>query len=286
MTRRTSIFAVVLLTGCSNSSAPPTLGGLDGRIVAGQNQQILAGVAKLPDRVVEEVVRMPLTGAIVPHPKAWERWLLPKLVYAQTVVGIKIPNVVLCAQEKHNDGSLVELIPLTRCVNTDAEGNAAWVFFAPTKAGSYLAPISGTLGNEIVTPDTARAVVLPDVPNPYYRSQSNPLQCSLAVIAADAVQDKYGNAIAYRIVSDKILTVQSLEPGAVGARTVAFTTSTDSLPPGGSSITRYFVTELRGADEVLVGHLQYRIPVVTGSCPDGTNQLRIEWVSGGTLVTF
>lgn len=273
-----SAFAVMLLaTACRDSNGPSAVGALDGAIVAGQSQSVKAGAARLDDAVVEEIVRVPLTGKLrLRRVRPWERVLLPPLAWAQTVVrGSPVPGAVVCVSEQDKD-----LIPFARCTNTGTDGRALFFFSPTTKAGSYIARINGVVGDEATTFDTVKATVLPDVADPNYRTGVLPLRCSPATFPADGARDKYGNAVPFRIVPDGRLTVVGDTVGTVAARTVTYTAA-QSDPP---NQTNYYRMELRGADGSLVGRLQYRIGTGTGGCGDGTSGLQIDWTAAGVAL--
>src|SRR5262245_21812738 len=114
------IFALaVVQTACDDSAAPIAAGELHTRITAGGVQAVVAGAPRLPESVVGQASRGDDGTALM-------------AANAVSTTVQFLPNVVMCVGEDQ-----LELIPFTRCVNTDAEGKAKFTFSPTTKAGTY-----------------------------------------------------------------------------------------------------------------------------------------------------
>lgn len=232
----------VTLTGCRGDK-DPTVGPLQTKVVSNRKQTVTAGSwetgpsTNLTFRNVLSVAERP----------RWERALLPKLLHAQTSVEIQVqPGAVACVSE---DQTI--LIPKTRCVTADAQGQSRFDFLETHVAGTHTARLNSTYGLEATTFDTVTIVVLPDVASPNFGPLVWPLQGPPVVVSENAVQDRWGNAVPFRIVSDSVLTSLGDTVGSESARTVTYTPSNVNMP------TRY--AELRGANNTLVGWLAYSL---------------------------
>lgn len=259
--RRLMLFVlIILLVACHGSTDPASIGKLDSRITRGERQATRAGDWRA-DSVVDLVYRNPVTGAMINHrPKLWERVLLPPVAYALQAVGVQVqPNSVVCVQQP------ADLVPVVPCVNSDAFGNSKFSFVSTTKAGTHTAFITATYGLETTIPDTVTIVVEPGPADPNYRTPSLPMLSPGDALPDIAVVDAFGNAVAFRVVADKRLSVADTAVGSLGARTLTW-----SAPANDQE----YVTELRGKDDVLVGRLGYRI---------GDN-LRLTWRAVGVAV--
>lgn len=190
------IIAAVMIAACNSSSAPRQMGALDSRITQGEYQTTKAG-ASVPQLVVDQVFRNPITGSITSRPSIWERLILPPIAHALQSVGVQVqPNSVVCVSE---DQTI--LVPKVRCVNSDSEGNTRFDFLQTTKAGTHEAHIQATYGTETTIPDTVTIDVAPDVfaKSPLQSGTSWPGRTTPAEFPAEVAQDQYDNAVPYRL---------------------------------------------------------------------------------------
>jgi hypothetical protein len=236
MIRPTLAVLVLGITACSDDP-----GLLSHGIVAGQNQQVVAGATELEDPVAWALTRtkdgrIVLQRVIDP--------LLPKLAYAQgTVVrGSPVPGAVVCATENG-------MKPFVPCTNTDANGMATFFYEVKTHAaGEYKSEIRGTLNSQPAVFDTARMTVVAGEVDPNLSINWAPIP-SPAILVAESVADVFQNKIQFRIVSDGRIAVGDTALASAGARTVTFAASyLDSLPG---------VLELRGQGDVLLARVGY-----------------------------
>lgn len=255
---RFAILAVAFaaVVACDQGTAPIQYGPLKADIIEGEAQAITAGEATA-DPVIGFAYREPLTTARAPQTleRTLEDLFLPSKLYAQSAsVNVQAqPNAVYCLAQPS------ELVAFVQCVNTDALGRSRFDFLQlPTRAGTYRARFRASYGLDTTTFDSATIVVNPAAPDPNRSLPNFSPASSPALLVDDAVVDIYENRIPYRIVGDQYLTVQGATPGSVEARTVTFTAA--------GAGTGNHVTELRGADNALVGRLQYRI-TLSGSTP-------------------
>lgn len=190
------VAAIALVVACGKGTEPTAYGSLDSRIIRGAAQSYTAG-GITPDVVIDLVFRNPITGRVIHRPSTWERLLLPKVAYALQVTGIKVqPNSVVCVREDQQ-----VLIPLVRCVNSDAEGNTRFDFMSTTKAGTHQALIQATYGLETTIPDTVTIAVAPDV---YATSALDSgwtffQQTETMTFPERMGYDKYGNPVPVRL---------------------------------------------------------------------------------------
>lgn len=92
--------------------------------------------------------------------------------------------------------------------------------------------------------------------DPEYRvAVFNPGTSPSATFPATGVQDRCGNPVPFRIVSDGRVAVAGTAVGTVEARTVTWDKAT-TIDPDPS---RWFVLELRDAGDALVGRLAYKV---------------------------
>lgn len=180
-----AVLAAAVLAGCDSSTDATEVGELRTAIVSGGSQVAIAGAPRLPNAVIGQAQRVPLGASLVVGSGANA---------SATVHGLA--NVVMCVGEDQLD-----LIPFSRCVNTDTAGNAKFTFSPTTKAGTYRAKINFTLGALESTIDSAVVVVQPDVfaksplVNTTWLGRSTP-----AEFPADVAQDKFNNPVPYRFV--------------------------------------------------------------------------------------
>lgn len=254
MVGRLSVTAAALISSASCNSATDAtaeVGQLRTAIVAGAVQTTIAGAPRLPNSVIGQAQRVPLGSAI----------LGTSTMANATATVTHLPNVVMCVGEDQLD-----LIPFSRCVNTDTAGKATFTFSPTTKAGTYRAKINFTLGLEESTVDSVLVTVSPDAVDPTYRT-TPALQYSPAVCPTTCVLDKYGNGVPFKVVGDGRLAVGDTTVGSIGARTVTFADSLIS--------NQQFTLELRGASDVLVGRMRYQIGA--GS----TGKAQLFWTAAG-----
>lgn len=145
---RCSLIAV--LAACGDPAEPPVaLGELRSAIIAGREQTVAAGAAALPNAVINQVVRVS-SGAL----------MLRATMDGAVVNGSPVAGAVVCVYEQDKD-----LIPFSRCTNTDTAGKATFFFTPPTKSGAYTARINGSVTTngvvQATTFDTVRAIVQP-----------------------------------------------------------------------------------------------------------------------------
>lgn len=250
MKRLLTVVLVAGLAACGGTDDGPKY--LAHGIVAGNHQTVVAGNQRLGAGVTE-LLTMTADGKLSFHRVESRGEQLLDLVvpraYAQTgtvVTGSPVPGAVVCAQG--GDGGLV---PFVQCTNTLSDGTATFFFTPSNVAGEHTSEIRGTVANAPAVFDTAKATVLPAPASPTYRLQNTIILTSPAVIPANAVQDAFGNAVPFRVVSDGRLTVQDTTVGTIAARTVVF----DSTAYDG----QHHAVELRGAGGVLVGRMDYLI---------------------------
>lgn len=212
MSRSMFAAALILMSACGDSTKPATLGPLDSRIIEGDRQAGTAGGTP-PARVVELVFRNELALA----PKSRLDWMLPTFAFAQSVTIHAQPNSVACVGEEQHD-----LVPKTRCVNTDSVGQSRFDWIAmPTKVGTYKALLNATYGLEATTFDTVTIVVAAGPADSSAFIDNFSPRTSPAGFGA-ALSDKFGNSVPYRIPADARLTPQDTVLGSAGARTVVF----------------------------------------------------------------
>lgn len=195
MRRLSPLLLVLLLAGCDAAS-----GGQDGPlalgIVAGNHQTVTAGAEKLPDPVTAKVVRKPGGGITL-------RLVTPAYAEGTVVSGSPVPGAVVCAVSITEDA----MEPFTPCTNTDEQGQATFFFTPPTKVGTPMSEIRGTVEGEPAVFDTASATV---VAGPMAKTafDSGPWQRgsspdSLVTLSQDPshpiLQDAYGNLIPFRV---------------------------------------------------------------------------------------
>jgi hypothetical protein len=234
---------VAMLAACGGGSAAPIADGpVSMGIVAGNHQVVPAGRdPALPQPVVAQVVRGPNGQVSLRLLDA----LLPAKAYAQTTV-TGIPNQVVCfsaPDPKHVMRAEVA------CASSDALGKATFVLHTDSVAGVSRGQVAAALPTGTKITDSITATVMPGAASPTYRTQIIPILSFPATVPDASVQDAFGNAVAFRIVSDGRIVVQDTTVGSVGARTIV----------SGPDSNNHFLVELRGAGNVLVGHASYHI---------------------------
>lgn len=248
-------FALALaLVACGDPAGPAELGVLKGGIISGREQTVTAGASKLPEAVVEQVVRTP-AGIVMRRVPMWERAILPTVAHAQTTVnGSPVPGAVVCVYEQDKD-----LVPFSRCTNTDALGKATFFFAPPTKAGNYIARINGsvTVGQrvEATTFDTVKVSVAAGAADSLVVFEQDP-QPSPFRVARNGIADAYGNPIPFRVPADARLTPRDTVLGADSSRFVTFA----NVPA--DTVVHSLV--LTGANNAPLVRLWYRIRNVNG----------------------
>lgn len=252
---RKALLLLGLVVACGDDK-DPALGALQTKVISGRTQTLVAGSGE-PEEATNLSFRPILSVAQTPK---WQRALLPKLLHAQTSsVNIQVqPGAIACVSENQTI-----LVPKTRCVTADAFGQSRFDFIETHVAGTHKALLNSTYGLEATTFDTVTIIILPDVADPNFSPVTGPLQLSPAVIPVNAVKDRWGNAVPFRVVGDTVLTVGSDVVGTEGARTLTFSKSTSGD----------VVTELRGTNNALVGWLRYRI---------GQSVKQLTWESTGS----
>ena len=251
--------AAVLLAGCDNSTdATAEVGELRTAIIAGGVQTTIAGAPRLPNSVIAQAQRIPPGGSVAAS---------GSLMANVTAAVHGLPNVVQCVAEDQFD-----LIPFSRCVNTDTAGNALFTFSPTTKAGTYRAKINFTLGTTESTVDSVVVVVKPDAADPNYQSGALPIVCSPAELPASVVRDKYGNSVPFRVVPDGRFTVQGDTVGTLAARTVVFDSTLVTQ-------TR-FTADLKDGNGSIIGRLRYRF--VSAGC---VGKAVTDWFVVGANIT-
>lgn len=214
------VMAVALaIAGCRSSNAPEPLGKLDSRITQGEKQRLRAG-AWTPDAVVDQVFRQPAQTSAYQVPDLWERVLLPKVVYALQLIGIKVqPNSIVC---RHRNQEFV--ITEKDCVNSDVQGNALFRLLPSTKAGTHYVIFSATFGTEQTVPDTSVVTIRPAPFDSGKVYDNIAPRTSPATLPAVGLVDPYGNLIPFRVPSDgNRIVAQDTTLGTAAARTVTFT---------------------------------------------------------------
>ena len=184
MSHRSFYLAAVALAlvGCTNSTEVSEVGQLRTAIIAGQVQSVIAGAPRIPDYVVGQAQRVPLSASLT-------------IGSANATANVTfLPNVVMCVGEEQMD-----LIPFARCINTDAQGNGRFTFSPTTKAGSYRAKINFTMGREESTVDSVLVTVVADTPDTLLLFSSSWVFTTKGIPVGALVQrirDKYGNSVA------------------------------------------------------------------------------------------
>lgn len=267
---RSPVFLAAALLGATACGGSTDVGATryNFKVIRGLNQTAAAGSSKVGNPIVSKLTTAP-DGQFASR----SRWnfLRPRVAFAQeiSVKGNPVVGGVVCAPIPKAG----EPTPFSICTNTLADGTAPFAYTPGTKAGVYnIKFVAQTETSSLVT-DSTTLIVEAGPADPNYRgSLGNPYLHSPAVIDSTAVQDQYGNAVAYRIVSDGRVTVIGTTLGQVDARTIVFDASLyDNVQD--------HVLELRGAGDALVGRLRYRI----SQGPDG--QPQIFWTSAGVNVT-
>lgn len=257
---------LVAIAGCGGGSTDTGPTRYNFAIVDGKNQSSTAGAPTLAKPITAQLTRDP-NGKFATR---MFDFLAPAIAYAQDIPlsGEPIPGQLVCGEES-NPGE-PKVVPL--CAFTLLDGKAANTIQGGTKAGTYKMRFTAQVESQLPVQDSTNVTVDPGPANPNYHSSTSAYLHSPAVVDPTAVQDVYGNAVAFRIVSDGRITVKGAVVGDVDARTVIFDASLyDNV--------QNHIVELRGANDVLVGRLRYT--VIQGS--DG--QPQFNWISAGTSAT-
>jgi hypothetical protein len=248
MRKRIGMLALVsAVTACGGGSAavqadgPVTMG-----VIAGNFQVVPAARdAALPQPVVAQVVRGPNGQVSLRILDA----LLPEKAYAQTTV-TGIPGQVVCFNAPDPKHAMRAEVA---CASSDALGKATFVLHTDSVAGVSRGQVAAALATGTKVTDSVSATVMAGPVDPNFRVPAGIVVNLPAVVAADAVRDVYGNAVAFRIVSDGLIGVQDTTTGSVGARTIV------SGPPPTTPVAQPTsgMVELRGMNGALVGHGRY-----------------------------
>jgi hypothetical protein len=266
--RKLCLFVLTLaIAACSSSSTAPSATRYNFAVIDGRNQISTAGDATLQRSITSELTRDP-QGQFAT--RVFD-FFAPAVAYAQTLTlsGTPVANAIVCGREAKPGEP--QVIPL--CAFTLADGKAANSVKGGTKAGTYNILFTAQVTAQQPVADSTTVTVIPGPADANFRI-IGAILFSPAVLPADAVRDAFANAVPFRVVGDANITVSDTTTGSVGARTLTFIESTN--PNGGTSA----IVELRGAGNILVGHLRYHI------APPGSYALpAIDWVSAGTALT-
>lgn len=248
-----AVAALIALAACGGDSTTPTLGAAKLGIESGNNQSTKASTAKLGAPVIGRMVRTASGAARFVRRGA----LLDGT--GTVVTGSPIPGAVVCAVSIDAQHPLTPFVP---CTNTDSTGHATFFFSTGTIAGAASAEIRGTVSNEPTVFDTVKATILPGLPDSSYRSTdrfgtSLDPNTSPARVFKNAVADKFGNEVAFRITPDARLSPRDTVVGGDSSRFVAFTSV-----PADSGVHS---TVLVGLNETPIANLWYRIRNVNGT---------------------
>lgn len=210
---------LAILASCGHPAEPTASGELRGGIISGREQTVNAGAPTLAP-VVNQVVRVS-SGAL----------LLRSAFDATVTNGSPVAGAVVCVFEQDKD-----LIPFSRCTNTDTAGKATFFFTPPTKAGDYSARVNGTVTTngkvEATTFDTVKATVTPGPPTgPFSIGGADQAifvgsSVALATVAPiTAAVDVFGNPIPlppidFQTSGFLVLANGSLTTDSVGAHTL------------------------------------------------------------------
>jgi hypothetical protein len=262
------VFIAVIAAACSSSTAVAPA-RYNFKVVSGLNQVADAGSPRLGSIVTAKLTTAPDGQFAARNPVL--DFFMPKVAFAQsiTVKGAAVVGGVVCAPIPKAG----EPTPFSICTNTLADGTAPFAYTPGTKAGTYnLKFVAQTATTSVVT-DSTTLTVNAGPADPNFHLTGNPIVSSPAILPVDAVRDAFGNAVQFRVVADVNLVVSDTTTGTVNARTLTFK---DSIDPNGTN----GVAELRGAGNILVGHLGYRI------YPAGSYaQPSLTWSSAGTALT-
>jgi|SRR5712664_1180747 len=258
---------LLLAAACGGGTAPLPDGPITAGVITGNHQVVPAApLAPLPQQVGVQVIRLP--NGTMTTLRLLDRVgdaLLPPMLFAQTVVN-GVPNQAVCqAASRPGERALHADIP---CAISDANGKAYLTFLHDSIAGTPIARVGVSTPTGTQITDSVTATVLAGAADPNYYTQSPPITPLPAVVPVTSVQDKYGNAIPFRIVAVGGLVVQDTTTGSVGARTIVSGPEA-STGPGGAG----FIVELRGANNVLLGRGRYVIhaPNLNGWLAAGVN---------------
>lgn len=245
--------ALIVLAACNGGNAAPMPDGPASLGVIAGNHQVVpaAPSARLPDPVVAQAVRLP-NGQVGFRVMDAVDMVLPPKAYAQTTTVNGIPNLVVCVTAPVGGGRAMKAeVP---CATTDAAGKATFVFLTDSIAGPIRGRIAAALATGTQVTDSVSATVVPGVVDSNYKAGGF-VQQKGDTVMSDAVRDRYGNKLPFRIVSDSFITVADTVAGSLGAR--RFTFVTPSAP-----VER--TTDVRGASGARIARMRY------GLRPDAT----------------
>lgn len=239
------VAAQLALAACGGTEVEPELGELQGGIISGREQSVNAGATQLPEPVVNKVVRATSGGVT-----------LSRATLNGTVVnGSPVVGAVVCVYEQDKD-----LVPFSRCTNTDTAGKATFFFTPPTKAGNFIARINGSVTTngviEATTFDTVKTTVFAGLPDSSLRGNVGGPRPSPANLASVAFVDKYNNPIPYRVTADSRITPRDTVIGSDSSAVIMFSAAADD--------TVMHSVVLVTHNETPAGNLWYRIRTVNG----------------------
>lgn len=257
--------AVVALAACGGATDTKPV-RYNFAVVDGANQKSTAGSPVLEKKITAQLTRDP-QGEFAT--RVFD-FLAPKLAYAQAInlPGEPVEGAIVCGREALPGEPQVQ--PL--CAFTLADGKAANTVVPGTKAGTFNVVFTAQVTSQEPVKDSTTVIVEAGPANPNYHSSTSPYLQSPAVVDPTAVQDQYGNAVAFSVVSDGRIGVVGATAGTAEARTVTFDASLYDN-------AQNHIVELRDTKGETVGHLRYT--VVQGSA----GQPVLNWISAGVNVS-
>lgn len=198
MKRTITILAAVLIA-CSSTSTDTGPPRFNFGVVAGRNQSSIAGAASLSEPITTELTR-DKNGTFAG--RALEL-LSPRSAFAQTLTmtGTPVSGAIVCAREAAPGEP--QASPL--CAFTLADGTAPITIKGGTKAGVFVVTFTAQVETQQPVKDSTTVTVSAGAitVNSFTDKQTLLVgAASIPDLVYHLLQDRYGNAIPYRILTD------------------------------------------------------------------------------------